>query len=177
MTARDWTLIGAAIVLIVGVRELFPKRERVQIEIPVPTIVAVHDTVHDTLEIKQPAVVTTDTLQLLVQQTVYDTVIILSMVTDSVWPILSAQFGQNRGDTSKVVTFNLLTGQPALSRIWTPGPVRSIWASSNGYPRIDFYEPPVIPAGSSFWRDVKIFGGGFASCTITDWALNKLRGR
>lgn len=169
-------IVIAALAAVLGgalTRECFPKREEVLK--PVPTIVTVYDTVRDTVRLRGPRVVTTDTVQIVIRQTVHDTVQINvgcdTLERPPLWPVLNAQIGKSRGDTSRVTTFSLRSGRPTVSRIWTPGPLRSLWADTTGTPRMDFYDPPK-PPGVSLWTKVKWTVIGYGSCTL----VNSVRG-
>jgi len=81
-----------------------------------------------------------------------------------IWPVLNAQIGKSRGDTSLTTTFSLRSGKTVESRIWTPGPLKSLWADSSGTPRMDFYDPPaekkqILP--KLLWAGI-----GFGICKI-----------
>ena len=138
-------------------------------QIPVPQIVTVHDTVRDTVRLRGPKIVTTDTVHLVIRETLHDTVQINVNVVDTterlpIWPVLNAQIGKSRGDTSLTTTFSLRSGKTVESRIWTPGPLKSLWADSSGTPRMDFYDPPaekkqILP--KLLWAGI-----GFGICKI-----------
>lgn len=151
--------LAAVVVIVIGTHYLWPMHE-VQIE-PVPYIVTVHDTIHDTLRIKGPKVVTTDTVQLVIQQTIHDTIV---MPTGS-WLIAWAEIGAKRGDTSVVGTTD--GRRAAVSRIWTPGPLKSIWADTSATPRMDFYAPQAAPK-TSLWAKLKWSAVGYGVCTIAN---------
>jgi len=136
---------------------------------PVPQIVTVYNTVHDTVRLEGPSIVTTDTLQIVEQVTLHDTVQILIPADTArrpmLWPVLNVQVGRSRGDTTTSTTFSLRSGRSVVSRIWTPGPLKSLWADSSGTPRMDFY-PSVEPKGISaatkgLWAAI-----GFGVCKL-----------
>ena len=137
---------------------------------PIPQIVTVHDTVRDTVRLRGPRVVTTDTVHLIVRVTLHDTVQIPvnadSAQRPHLWPVLNAQIGKSRGDTSLTTTFSLRSGKTVESRIWTPGPLKSIWADSSGTPRMDFY-PPMTQKTFGLVPKLLWSGIGFGVCRIT----------
>jgi hypothetical protein len=157
----------AAVLGGVAVRECFPRTKEVLK--PVPSIVTIHDVVHDTVRLKGPKTVTTDTINLIVRVTIHDTVQINvgadTSARQPLWPILNVQIGKSRGDTSQVTTFSLRSGQTAVSRVWTPGPVKSIWVVDNQTPRMDFYDPPASPS-VSLWTKGKWTAVGYAARTL-----------
>ncbi len=157
----------AAILGGVAVRECFPRTKEVLK--PVPSIVTVHDTVRDTVRLKGPRVVTTDTINIVERITIHDTVQVnVGADTSSrqpLWPVLNAQIGKSRGDTSLVTTFSLRSGKPATSRIWTPGPLKSIWVTEGETPRLDFYEPEAKPR-ISLWTKGKWAAVGYVAKTL-----------
>src|SRR5205823_1946663 len=71
---------------------------------PVPQVVTLYDTVHDTVRLKGPKIVTTDTLQIIEQVILHDTVQILVPADTArrpmLWPVLNVQVGRSRGDTT-----------------------------------------------------------------------------
>jgi hypothetical protein len=121
----------------------------VQPPIPVPVIVTVHDTVKtpvDTIFLHGPKVVTTDTVELVITQTLHDTVQIPvnnpdTLARPPIWPILALVVGEGRGDTTRVATMALRSGRTMTSTLWTPGPLHGVWADTSGTPRLSFYLP------------------------------------
>ena len=136
---------------------------------PVPQIVTVYDTVRDTVKLRGPKVVTTDTLRVIEKVIFHDTVQV-QVPADTgrrpvLWPVLNAQIGKSRGDTTTTTTFSLRSGRTVESRIWTPGPLKSLWADSTGTPRLDFYEPNT-PKGTSTLTKLLWSGIGFGVCKL-----------
>jgi hypothetical protein len=172
-------ILGVAVLAGFLTREFFPKHVRE--EVPVPHIVVVKDTVHDTLRLERvtqgPKVVTTDTVQLIIRQTLHDTITIRLGPTPeertNVWPILALEVGRKRGDTTTVTTFSLRTAQGSIAKAWTPGPLKGIWADSTPTPRLDFWPPPE-PYRVSLWTKVKWSAFGFGACTVTNGITNLL---
>lgn len=161
MSARDLVYIGAAVVLAVGIRECFPKREPGR---TIPTIVTKFDTVRtppETLVIRH---FTTDTFNLVVRQTIHDTVVINvgrdSTPSDSIWPLL--QYAQRSRDTAEVRTFDLQTGRGASSLIYTPGPLTAIEVVSTPTPKLAFGSWPGVR-----FRDKVKYGAYGAAVTLT----------
>lgn len=169
MKQAAMTAILAAVLGGIVVRECFPRRE--QVIKPVPQIVTVHDTVKVPVQIKGPRVVTTDTVQLIIRETIHDTVQ-LNVNADSaqrpaLWPVLNAQIGKSRGDTSQVITFSLRSGQTAVSKLWTPAPLRGIYADTTPTPRLDFFEP-LQPRAVSLLTKIKWSSVGYAACRLRE---------
>lgn len=163
------TIILVLLAVILGgvlARELFPRRE--QVLKPVPQIVTVHDTVHTPANLKTVEVFTTDTVKIVISETLHDVPqMLVDVDTESrrhVWPILNVQIGESRGDTSQVTTFSLISGGIGVSKIWTPGPLKAMWVDSTQTPRMSFYEPP-IPPGVSLGTKIK-WGGVGAGAAI-----------
>lgn len=177
---NTWPIL--LILLIGGVlgRSLFPKK--IDTGRHVPQIVTKYDTVkvdvykkwivHDTV-----TKFTTDTFNLVVKQTIFDTVVINVGQRDStrsrLWPIVSFQV--NSRDTATVRTFNLRTGIGALSQIYTPGPLNALFADTSATPHMTFGTYPE-------WRTstlTKILWGsaGFGLCSVTNWANHQLGNR
>lgn len=160
-------LVFIAIGALLGIN-LFPKVVKVGRNIPV--IVTKYDTVrtkwvvHDTIE-----KFTTDTFNLVVHQTIYDTVVI--NVTDNrpaIWPIMS--YRATSRDSAYVRTFDLRTGSGALNQIYTPGPLNVIVADSLPTPNMTFGTYPEFHTRSItklLWGSI-----GFGICTVSNW-VNK----
>lgn len=151
-------------------RNLFPKTVKVGRNIP--TIVTKYDTVHtvwhDTVKVNH---YTTDTFNLIVRQTIYDTVVI--NVTDNrprLWPLLS--YRTINRDSAFVRTFDLSTGYGAASVIYTPGPLNTLVADSFPTPNMTFGTYPEFHTSTL----TKLFYGasGFALCSLTNWANRQL---
>lgn len=165
---RLWPFIGVAVLTVVVVRGFFWPAPPPP---PIPRIVTVYDTIYDTLRIVAPRRTTTDTVQLVTRQTVYDTVY-LNLGCDpaqrsAVWPILSVEAGKKVGDTTVVSSFSLRTGEGAVSRIWTPGPLLGVWSDTTATPRITFGPPPA-PRRTPFLTKLTWAGVGYASCSVVN---------
>ena len=135
---NNYTLILIALVAAFLGRNLFPKKVNVGRDVPV--IHTVYDTVktswtkHDTVKVEH---FTTDTFNLIVHQTIHDTVVI--NVTDSrpnIWQVLS--YRTINKDSSSVRTFNLRNGNGASSTIYTPGPLNTLVTDSFPTPHMTF---------------------------------------
>lgn len=161
---------GAGALLVLGFLAGAAIVRRSKPPIPIPTIVTVYDTVPDTLELPPRRIVTTDTVQLVIRETVYETTYVnVGCVPEErtpIWPVLSVQAGRFRGDTTVATTFSLRTGQGAVSRIWTPGPIRSVWVDSSATPRFEFGEFPA-PHRTSTLTKVLWASVGFGACRLT----------
>lgn len=164
------SLLLAVLAAVLGgvlVRECFPRT--IQGPIPVPTIVTVHDTTHDTVRIAPPKL---PPMPNLVMRVTFHTPIQIRVDAppeerSPLWPVLNAQIGKSRGDTSQVITFSLRSGQTAVSKIWTPAPLRAIYADTTATPRLDFYEPELRRA-VSLWTKVKWTSVGFGLCRVQE---------
>lgn len=136
-------LVAVGLAMVVG-HELFPRVE--ETIKPIPHIVTEYDTVHTIVTVAGPKVVTTDTVNIIQKVTLHDTVqVYLGADTtkrQNIWPVLSVTIGKSRGDTSHTTTFSLRSGKTVESELFTPGPLKSLWADSTGTPRMDFYDPP-----------------------------------
>lgn len=158
-------VIVAAILGGVLVRECFPRT--VKAPIPVPSIITVHDTVHDTVRIAPPKL---PPMPNIVMRVTLHTpsqipVNVVAAERPNLWPILGLTIGGSRGDTSHTTTFSLRSGQIATSSIWTPGPLRGVWADSTMTPKLDF-GAPLMPQDVSLWTKVKWTSIGIASCYV-----------
>ena len=145
---------------------------------PPPVIVTHYDTTRappDSVFIKGPKTVTTDTVQLIETVTLHDTVTVYvgadTTQRPAIWPILSVTVGKARGDTTRTATFSLRSGVTTTSSIWTPGPLRGAWTDSVGVPRLDFY-PPVVCA-ATFGEKVKYGAIGAGVITLGRLLLGK----
>lgn len=153
------TLIVLALGLVLG-RLLFPKTVTVGREIP--TIVTQHDTVRVPWE-RVVHRTTTDTFNLVVRETIHDTVVInVHDSTTKLWPIVG--FTQLKRDTANVRTFELTSGRGAVLTVYTPGPLTGIYADSTPAPQMNFGTWPV-QSTSTF---KKLFYGslGFGVCRV-----------
>lgn len=148
-------------------RELFPKR--VQTNTQVPVIVTEYDTVvvyrpPDTIK-----VATTDTINLVLTETLVDTTVIQIPCEpeerDNINPVLHLRMGKQFGDTSLVETFNLRTGTVTQSRIYTPGYLTGLDITSNPVPRLDFTAFP--RCNCSLFTKLTSGLVGFGACEVT----------
>ena len=151
MTAALKNAVMILVAALIGAGLVWLLKPAKQVPIPVPTIHTVYDTVRtppDTVVLRGPKVVTTDTVELVNRQTLHDTVQIAVNNPDTtarpnLWGILSLTVGKNRGDTTRTATFSVRSGKTTTSTVWTPGPLQGAWADSSGTPRLNFYPPPV----------------------------------
>lgn len=164
---RLWPIIGLVILVAILSREILPKH--VRDPAPPPIITTVHDTIHDTLRIRVPKPVPGPTLT--IRETIHDTTFIqigpAPEQRTNIWPVLTVDVGKKVGDTTRITTFSLRSGQGASSQIYTGGPLLGVWADSVGTPRVLFGTPPQ-PASVSFWTKVKWGGLGYASCEVVN---------
>ena len=169
MTARDIIYIAAIVVVAIGIRELFPKKGEVR---TIPRIVTVHDTVHTRPQPLKIIEHTTDTFNLVIKQTIHDTVVIHvgdttgnhgAGLVDSIWPLL--QYRQRTRDTAEVRTFSLRTGWAGVSTVYTPGPLTALDIDSTPTPRMSF---GVWSVGPTFFQKVKYVAYGVAACRVAD---------
>lgn len=165
----NWkSLAPLALMLVVAfaVRELFPKT--VTVGRNVPTIVTKHDTVRtrwtDTLyRVK----VTTDTFNLVIHETIHDTVQVYvgadTAARPKLWPLLSYEQRQGH-DSATLRTFDLRNGRGAESLIFAPGPVTGIFADTGAVPRINF---GAWPTPHTSWLTKLLWGGiGYGICKL-----------
>jgi hypothetical protein len=173
-----WPVLGLVVLVAFLTREFLPKQ--IHGPAPTPRIITIRDTIHDTLVIRQPRRVTTDTVQLVVRMTIHDTTFINvgcnPVDRTNLWPVVALDVGKKVGDTTTVNTFSLRTGQGGTSRIYTPGPLLGVWADSTPSPRL-LFGPPLKPATVSFWTKVKWAGVGWGACTVTNSLADLLRPR
>lgn len=158
-------LVLPIIALVAGAllaRECFPRRE--EVPIPVPTIVTVQDTIHDTVRIAPPRLPPTPNI--VIRVTLHTPsqipVNVVAAERPNLWPILNLTVGASRGDTSRTTTFSLRSGQIATSSVWTPGPLEGAWADSTMTPKLSFGEP-LKPRGASLWEKSKLVLGGIGT--------------
>lgn len=168
MTAKDVTYIVAIAIVAFGIRELFPKKGETR---TIPRIVTVHDTVHTRPQPLRIESHTTDTFNLVIRQTIHDTVVIhvgnsadSGYARDPIWPLL--QFHQRSRDTAEVRTFSLRTGWAGVSTIYTPGPLTSLDIDSTPTPKMSFGAWSV---GPTFFQKVKYVSYGVAACKVADF--------
>ena len=165
MNWKALTPFALALLLAIAVRELFPKT--VTVGRIIPTIVTQQDTVRtrwtDTL---WKVRVTTDTYNLVVRETVHDTVQVYvgadTLARPKVWPLLS--YDQRAKDTAVVRTFDLRNGRGAESVIFTPGPLTGLYADSLAVPRLNFGS---WPDQHTSWLTKLLWGGiGYGVCKL-----------
>lgn len=173
-------VLGLVLLTVILTREFLPRR----VEGPPspPRIVTVRDTVRDTLRLSvpKPGKVTTDTLQIVIRETIHDTTVIQIGPTPeertNVWPVLAVTVGKKVGDTTTVTTFGLRTGQGAVAKLWTPGPLLGLWVDSTATPRIDFGPPP-RPSRTTFFEKVKWAAIGAGSYMVVSGITGLVHGR
>jgi len=165
--ALPWILL--ALVAIVAIRELFPKRVRIVLP---PRIITVHDTVRhlDTAWVTRIRR-QTDTVNLVERVTV--TVAETLHVCPGAIGLTALEVGRRVGDSTLAHGFVLKSESAGMIRrrwqaqIWTAGPLRSLVLDSLP-PRLSFYDPP--PAGCGFFCKLKLLGiggaGGFSACAV-----------
>ncbi len=156
-------MAGAAI----AVRELFPKTNT--ITNVVPQIVTQYDTVEVYISPDTIEVVTTDTVNIILRETFFDTTLI-NVACDpeerpEIYPVLTLRMGENFGDTSIVETFSLRTGKPTRSILYTPGFLTSLDITNEPTPRMNFTAFPKPRV--SLWNKLKYSLIGFAGCEAT----------
>jgi len=161
------------VLLIVGAilgRNLFPRTIKVGRDVPV--IVTKYDTVkttfRDTVKLTK---FTTDTFNLVIHQTIHDTVVI--NVTDNrprLWPIIS-YIAVNK-TTANVRTFDLRSGIGATSEIYTPGPLSALVAADSATPHITFGIYPEYH--TSTLSKLLYVAGGYGLCTLSNYASSHL---
>lgn len=155
------------------VRQWFP---RTIVETSVPHIVTKYDTVttlprwfQDSLRIWKSRKPTTDTVNLVVTQTVVDTEYVPvnnpPEERPNVWPVLSYHGGDSFGDTAAVSTFDLRSGRLGLSKVFIPGILTDIEADSNATPKLTFAPFPK-QKGPTLFQSLKLIGIGFGSCMV-----------
>jgi hypothetical protein len=173
------SMFGILVAAAIGAGLVWFLRPAKQVVIPVPQIVTVYDTVAgpvDTLFLRGPKVVTTDTVTLVEHVTLHDTVQIPVMEPDTakrpnLWPILSLEVGKARGDTTRLATFSLRSGKSATSLVWTPGPLQGAFSDSTPTPRLNFFPPPVC--GVSLRQNLKAGVVGAAAYELGRLLLGK----
>ena len=166
-------LIGAVVA-----RSCFPVTI---VEPSIPNIVTKFDTVEtlpawfaDSTEIWKRRGFTTDTINLIVSETVVDTQFI--PVTQGctaaavearphLWPLLTYRGGTRFADTALVSTFDLRSGKLGLSKVFIPGILTAIEADSNASPRFTF-EPFPKTKKTSVWTKLLWSGVGYGVCTV-----------
>jgi hypothetical protein len=175
--AKAATLLGLVLLVVVLTREFLPRT--VKGPPPVPMIVTVRDTVRNTMYVRAPRRVTTDTVQLVIRETVHDTSYVNVGPTPAertnIWPVVGLEVGRKVGDTTTVSTFSLRTAQGSVARVYTAGPLLGIWADSSPTPRL-LFGPPPQPARVSFWTKVKWGGIGYGGCAVVG-GLTRLLGQ
>jgi len=148
-----------------------PRTKEVKKE--VPKIVTQHDTVEktpkwldDSVKKWKKKVYTTDTVPLVITNTIVDTEYVPvnspPEQRPDIWPVLSINGGRIWGDTTIIRTFSIKNGHESVSRLFTTGYITDleIESSPNPTPRITFTPfPPSEKHG--FWHNPKIFGYGF----------------
>lgn len=146
---------------------------------PVPMIVTQHDTVHDTLRLElRPPAPKPGTPNLTISVTIHDTSNLNAgekpQDRANLWPVLSLSVGRRVGDTTTANTFSLRTGQVAVSRFYTAGPLLNVWADSTGAPRLLFGDSP-RPPRVSIWTKAEWTAVGWGGCTVVNAIASVLR--
>jgi hypothetical protein len=175
---RDLILVGlTALLAIILWRWLFPPKVG---ERPIPTIITKYDTVTalpkwfaDSMKRwkKTTVVHTTDTVNLVVSQTIVDTQFIPVDAPPeerpNVWPLLSYHGTTNWGDTATISTFSVRTGRLGISRVFIPGILTSIDSDSTATPQLTF-EPFPKPRGVSLMQKITYATVGYGVCSIVN---------
>lgn len=176
---RDLLLIAIiTLVVFFTTREFFPKVVEKQ---AVPVIRTVYDTVPtlpewyaDSLPLWKKRKHTTDTLEVVIRETVVDTQYIpVNAPPDerpNLWPVLSYRGGSRFGDTAVVSSFDVRTGRLGVSTVFIPGILTSIEADSNASPKFTFAPFPELKKPSLFYK-LKMVAIGFGACS----AINMVR--
>jgi len=142
----------------------------------IPTIVTLFDTVetvpkwlNDSIKKWKKIVHTTDTVNLVIQNTLIDTVFVPvnapAEERPNLWPLLEYHGGASFGDTAIVTTFSVQTGQGAVSRIFIPGILTDVTTGASNVPQLRF-EPFPKRKGATVFQQLKLFGLGFGSCSL-----------
>lgn len=139
---------------------------------PVPVIITKYDTVKtvqlDTI-FRTVKVHTTDTVNLVISQTIVDTayVDVISPPAErpALWPVLRYQGTAKWGDTATVATMSIQTGKLGISRIFQAGILTAIDVDSgNATPKFTYEPFPSAPGISLFERLKHVgIGAGIAS--------------
>lgn len=149
-------------------RECFPRTIEI---LSAPVIQTVYDTVYDTVRVPllPPKLPQQPNYVLRVTTNLAPVVPTYAIERPNLWPILNATIGGSRGDTSRMTTINLSSGQTATSLVWTAGPLTGVWADTTPKPRIVFgnYSPR---KGLSLWTKLKWGGIGYGVRTVQDLA-------
>ena len=163
------TIVGAGLIT----RECFPRVLTVQ---SIPRIVTVYDTVVTAPVIRRVNIATTDTVNVVIRETLHirDTIYVGSELDSrpNINPILRGSFGSDFGDTSEVVSFSLRTGIQTTSHIFTPGYITSIEVRPDTVtPRMNFTPFPVYSVHT--WDKVKygFYGFVFVASAIASFVL------
>lgn len=139
---------------------------------PPPLITRIVDTVPDTIRLAPPPAPRAGSPNLVIRETHHDLVTIAApgpgirplvlVVPDTtrprLYPLLSLLVGRGVGDTTRVTTFGLQRGDGVTSQIYTPGPLKAVWADSSGTPRFDWYPAPA--PGCELGCKLKLVGAG-----------------
>lgn len=130
----------------------------------IPTIITKHDTVHtvrlDTIW-KLHTKHTTDTVNLVITNTIVDTQVINVNAPPeerrNVWPLLAYHGGAKFGDTAVVSTFSLRSGRLGVSKVFIPGILIAIDAGEGdeaSVPKMSF-EPFPAQKGTPLLQRLK----------------------
>lgn len=148
----------------------------------VPQIVTRYDTVsslpkwyQDSVDYWKKRKHTTDTVNVVVSQTVYDTAYINvghdSMPAQPLWPLVRYDGTSKFGDTATVTTFDLRSGHLGISRIYQAGILTKIEVQENNpTPKLTFEPFPKTKAGSSLLSKIGFGLVGYGACSIVNLA-------
>ena len=151
------------------------------IERIVPNIVTRYDTVKttpkwllDSLKKLQKRAATRDTTEIIVENTLIDTVFVPvpadTAARPPIWPLIGYAGSVRFGDTALVTTFSLRSGEGSVSKVYIPGILTGIEMDSTPIPKL-IYAPFPKPKGPSFLYTVKTIGYGtligLGACVLT----------
>jgi|SRR6267143_903930 len=162
---QNWSLLILLVITSFLFRTLFPKTITVGRNIPV--IVTKYDTI--TTQWRDTVYkTTTDTFNLVVRQTIHDTIVINvgsdTLARPRLWPIIS--YWSQKKDSATIRTFDLRSGHGAESFIYVPGPLLGIIADSTPTPHLQYGEWPQFHTS----KLTKIFytGVGYGICALAN---------
>ena len=163
--------LGAVLILIIGssllTRACFPN---VVTKPSIPRIITQYDTVYTPPVYDTVKIATTDTVNLVIRETVHDTTVINVGQSDStrenIFPVLHIRLGTTFGDTGQITTFSLRDGTGRVSEIFIPGYLTSLDVRPDSItPRMGFN--PFPDYSVHFWDKLKYgFYGAVALITV-----------
>jgi hypothetical protein len=176
---RDLTLVlMVAVVTALAVRTWLPRR--IPSPPQVPHIITRTDTVRalpswfqDSVKVWSKRRHTTDTVTLTTNVLVVDTLVVRVPVNlppeqrPNRWPIQSYHGGARFGDTAVVESYNLRSGQLAISRTFIPGILTALEWDSLPNPKFTF-TPFLPPKKPSLWVTLKTAAIGYGVCSVVN---------